>query len=223
MRRTAIILALTLAASGLSAARARPASAHARPASAHARLAEKDVTLDVGRRVARILTVRGFSVRTTRRGDASVSLAGRAAQANRWGAALFVSIHADSSSRRTTRGTAVIHQTGDARSETAARTVLSAVTAAAGTRPRGAYSLRGRRGDLFYLLRTVRTTAVLVETAAMTNAAEARSLASPAFRDALASGIADGVSAYVARTRSPKRVVIDPGHGGRDPGAIRWL
>jgi N-acetylmuramoyl-L-alanine amidase len=57
-------------------------------------LLEKDVTLDIVRRLRQLLeTGQRFEVVMTRQGDTSVSLAERAAIANRLGADIFVSVH----------------------------------------------------------------------------------------------------------------------------------
>src|SRR5215831_805002 len=54
---------------------------------------EKDLTLDVARRVDRLLDSQGIATLMTRVGDSYVSLADRAAFGNRVGDRIFVSIH----------------------------------------------------------------------------------------------------------------------------------
>jgi N-acetylmuramoyl-L-alanine amidase len=56
---------------------------------------EKDLTLDLARRVRTLLTERGIKVRLTRDADMTVTLDQRATIANDIGAALLVSIHAN--------------------------------------------------------------------------------------------------------------------------------
>lgn len=56
-------------------------------------LAEKDLTLDIARRLARLLEHEEFEVELTRDGDSRVSLRDRARAANEHHADLFVSIH----------------------------------------------------------------------------------------------------------------------------------
>jgi len=56
-------------------------------------LAEKELTLDIGRRLGTKLAEAGFEVDYTRAGDTRVSLRDRARLANERGADLFVSIH----------------------------------------------------------------------------------------------------------------------------------
>jgi N-acetylmuramoyl-L-alanine amidase len=65
---------------------------------------EKEVTLDVAHRAARILGAQGIDVLLTRDDDHYVSLEERAARANAFGADLFVSVHCNASEIRSRRG-----------------------------------------------------------------------------------------------------------------------
>jgi N-acetylmuramoyl-L-alanine amidase len=68
-------------------------------------LLEKDVTLDIARRLRSLLEERhAFEVVMTRRDDSAVSLADRAAIANRMGADVFVSVHVNWIENRAARG-----------------------------------------------------------------------------------------------------------------------
>jgi N-acetylmuramoyl-L-alanine amidase len=65
---------------------------------------EKEVTLDVARRVAPVLSAQGLQVVLTRNDDIFVSLEERTARANAFSADLFVSIHCNASEGRAHRG-----------------------------------------------------------------------------------------------------------------------
>jgi N-acetylmuramoyl-L-alanine amidase len=67
-------------------------------------LIEKDLTLDIAQRLARILGRRSFDVVMTRAEDRAVSLEERARRANRDGADIFVSIHLNWIENRAARG-----------------------------------------------------------------------------------------------------------------------
>jgi N-acetylmuramoyl-L-alanine amidase len=65
---------------------------------------EKDVTLDIAHRAARVLVGQGIEVLLTRDDDRFVALEERAARANSFSADLFVSIHCNASEGRGRRG-----------------------------------------------------------------------------------------------------------------------
>jgi N-acetylmuramoyl-L-alanine amidase len=67
-------------------------------------LKEKDVTIDIARRLAPILAAQGVQVVLTRSDDAFVSLEERTARANAFSADLFVSIHCNASESKGRRG-----------------------------------------------------------------------------------------------------------------------
>jgi N-acetylmuramoyl-L-alanine amidase len=80
-------------------------------------LVEKDLTLDIARRLRPLLEQHAFEVLMTRQGDETVSLAQRAARANAGGADLFLSIHANWFQTAVARGpeTYYLGQTNDSR------------------------------------------------------------------------------------------------------------
>jgi N-acetylmuramoyl-L-alanine amidase len=73
-------------------------------------LKEKDIVLDIGRRLASLLEARGgYSVRLTRDGDYFVGLRKRKEIANSCGGDIFVSIHANSAPNRQAKGTEIFY------------------------------------------------------------------------------------------------------------------
>jgi N-acetylmuramoyl-L-alanine amidase len=83
-------------------------------------LLEKEVTLDIGRRLRQLLREAGLSAILTRDWDYDLPLIDRTAVANREKADLFISIHVNSSPRRDARGAEtyyLAYQTADAESE----------------------------------------------------------------------------------------------------------
>ncbi|MEJ2503442.1 MAG: N-acetylmuramoyl-L-alanine amidase, partial [Gemmatimonadota bacterium] len=70
-------------------------------------LREKDVVLQVGKRLARVLSDRGYEIRMTRTTDTLIGLSDRAPMANEWRGSrpgLFLSIHANKVSDRRVAG-----------------------------------------------------------------------------------------------------------------------
>ncbi len=67
-------------------------------------LKEKDLVLDIARRLKDRLSSAGYKADLTRNGDRSMDLTARTAYANSMGADLFISVHANASSRADARG-----------------------------------------------------------------------------------------------------------------------
>lgn len=201
-------------------------------ANAKLKLREKVYTLDVARRLERLLKAAGFKVVMTRTTDQYVSLERRIAIVQRAKADLLVSIH--------------FNGFRDARIEGAETFVMT---------PRYVYSTPGRERDAsmrtsrypgnawdhwnavlgyqvhrelvgtirakdrglkrhrFFVLRMSPCPSVLVEAGFLSNAAEGRKVATAAYRDRIARGIAAGVKAYAKEAgRRPRALAasVDP-------------
>jgi N-acetylmuramoyl-L-alanine amidase len=83
-------------------------------------LREKDLVLDLAQRLAKKLRTQGLGVSFTRDADAFVALDARTALANRAGADLFVSIHANASRTKSARGIETYFASPEASDEAAA-------------------------------------------------------------------------------------------------------
>jgi N-acetylmuramoyl-L-alanine amidase len=83
-------------------------------------LTEKDLTMAIARRLARILESHGYAVRLTRDGDQSRALTDRSALANRLEAPVFVSLHANASTVRSVTGAETYFMSLDRASDEAA-------------------------------------------------------------------------------------------------------
>ena len=182
---------------------------------------EKDLALDVARRLDRILQSKGVATLMTRSGDNYVSLAGRAAAANREQSAMFVSIHFDEARPQA----AGIETYFGARQISATPTLVSWLPflqhAAADQASAESQSLaavvqealvgrthainRGTRAEQFYVISNVRHPAVLVEGGFLTNQDEATKLTTEEYREQLATGIAEGLMKYREITRERQR------------------
>ena len=148
---------------------------------------EKDIVLQISRRVESILQRRGIEVIKTRRGDTFVELEERAAIANRANADLFVSIHADSNHDPSHRGfTLYIANAASNTSRRAARNLENAFLSA-GIPGKGI-----RTADYRVLVRT-QGPAVLVETGFLSNPTEARLLTQAEHQNRVALAIANGI------------------------------
>ena len=202
---------------------------------------EKDLTLQIARRVAARLRRQGARVVLTRSADQAVGLADRAARANAEGADLFLSIHLNAlpgPARDRARGVETYFLSADA-SDASATAVAArenadrlagepeldprdpvsgilqdlADTDALSGSSRLAYAVHERlvkrlrsedwgvKQAPFYVLAGARMPAVLVEVGFVSNAAEARKLATPAYQERVADAITDGVRAWRSAAR----------------------
>jgi N-acetylmuramoyl-L-alanine amidase len=212
-------------------------------------LAEKTLALEVARRAASILSssTDRIQVALTRGRDEAVPLRERALSAERYGADLFVSVHANASSDRGAHGAEVFFLALDGatdaeagalavqenaalaaleeshephvaaseevasilvdvtREETIIRSSRLAESVVAAYRAGRAVPDRGVKQADFAVLRSVRMPSILVEIGFVTNAGDARRLASATYRQRIAEGIALGVENFLSTEagRSP--------------------
>jgi N-acetylmuramoyl-L-alanine amidase len=177
---------------------------------------EKQFTLSFAKEVADSLTKAGFTVSLTRDGDSTLDLPVRTELARRRGADLFLCLHfnsADGPGAATVKGTEVYCMTPVRASSTNARgegagagpysgnrfdaknmllafQIQKAVTEKLGMEDRGVKRAR------FQVLREAEMPAVLIESAFMTHAGDAKRIYDPALRRPLAQAVVDGVLAY---------------------------
>ncbi len=165
------------------------------PGTMQFRIHEKVINLSVGLKTAELLRQRGHEVVLTRTDDTFIELNERAAIANRAGAALFVSIHGDSSPTRSVEGfTIFVARTPSSKSISVAKLIARKMTKA-GVKSRGI-----KHNNLRVLVRTI-CPAVLVELGFLSNRFEAVKLADDAYQDALAAALAEAISQYLAQGR----------------------
>ncbi|MEG2230346.1 MAG: N-acetylmuramoyl-L-alanine amidase [Bacilli bacterium] len=99
---------------------------------------EKDIVLEISKKVGNILTQKGVTVEYSRTNDTYVSLDGRAQMANNWGASLFVSIHSNSFGDSSARGTECFtYPTADSQNKKLSANVASAISSKLGLINRG--------------------------------------------------------------------------------------
>lgn len=171
---------------------------------------EKEFTLDWARRLAPLLGQQGWQVFLTRSNDADVSLSDRVALADARGADLFLSLHFNVSGGGRDQGgleTYCLTPTGmrssltrgyeddpaeilpnnafDAENLQCAMRLHAALLSVGGVKDRGV-----RRARFLGVLRAQKRPAVLIEGGFLSNPAEARRIADPAYRQKLAEAMA---------------------------------
>jgi N-acetylmuramoyl-L-alanine amidase len=188
----------------------------------HNGVLEKDLTLDVARRVEGFARVHGFRTMLTRPSDIWVSLAARADTANRENDCVFVSIHFDEGGRAGATGVQTFYatrqrpkskipswlaflqpglsQSGNFESQSLAGFVQEALVA------RTHAVDRGTRAEQFFVVAHVRHPAVLVEGGFLSNNGDIAKLATEDYRQELAAAITEGIVRYrdTLTEREPK-------------------
>ena len=188
---------------------------------------EKTLTLDVARRVRRLLEADGFKVVLTRESDTFIALPQRAAASNLARADAFVSIHFNAlpQDARTAgvevytfppRGQRSTNSWSPGAKEDAEQHA-SPVHRVDGWSALLAHSLHGRLvGDLkapdrgrklmhLAVLRPLQAPGVLVECGFLTSEAEARRIATPEYRQQLAAALAAGIRDYARAVEAARR------------------
>lgn len=158
-------------------------------------LRETDVVLDVGLQLAQLLQSRGVQVLLTRTSEVDVDLPPRVALANRSGADVFVSLHANALSldRPDVNGVETFYYQGGRSYELAISIQQQLMAVSPGTPDRGA-----RPGRFFVIRRTVMPS-VLTEMGFVTGEIDAPRLADGRFRQRLAAALATGILSYLGQ------------------------
>lgn len=162
-------------------------------------LKEKDVNLAIASRVAEVLDGSGIKVVLTRQGDEGVGLKERANVANKVGAEVFVSIHANAAYNPSTGGTATyIYTASDAYLGLQrgaplylAQLLQEELVHALGLRNAGIFE------ESFAVLRYAQVPAALVEVAFISNPIEERLLADSGFQAVAADAIARAIIRFL--------------------------
>ncbi|MFM9046687.1 MAG: N-acetylmuramoyl-L-alanine amidase [Cyanobium sp.] len=158
-------------------------------------LRETDVVLDVALQLAQLLQNRGVQVLLTRTSEVDVDLPPRVSLANRSGADLFVSLHANALSmdRPDVNGIETFYYQGGRAYELAISIQQQLMAVSPGTPDRGA-----RPGRFFVIRRTVMPS-VLTEMGFVTGEIDAPRLADARYRQQLAAALATGILSYLGQ------------------------
>jgi N-acetylmuramoyl-L-alanine amidase len=174
---------------------------------------EKDLTLDIARRVDRLLDSEGVATSMTRVGDSFVSLADRAAFGNRAKQSIFISIHFNEDNKPVASGVETYYAAHQIDSGSAFASWLPFFSRPPSSSPKPeSQSLagfiqealvartrsvdRGTQAKQFFVIANVTSPAVLIEAGFITNKDELSKLVSEDYRDQLAAAVADGVLRY---------------------------
>ena len=174
---------------------------------------EKDLTLDVARRIDRLLNSEGIATLMTRVADTYVSLADRAAFTNRVRKCIFVSIHFNEDNKPVASGVETYYaahqitagsflaswlpfvwrpfsESPNPESQNLAALVQEALVA------RTRSIDRGTEARQFFVIANVTSPAILIEGGFLTNKEDISKLASEDYRNQIAAAVADGILRY---------------------------
>lgn len=149
---------------------------------------EKDITIQTALLLSNKLKAAGANVVLTRTNDTFISLNSRVRTSHYHNADAFISIHYDSITDRSVRGTTGFYYHSYQKS--LASTLHSAVVQYTNLKDRGV-----RYGD-YHVLRENKQNAVLLELGYLSNPAEETLISSPQFQEQAASGIFQGLASY---------------------------
>ena len=161
-------------------------------------LAEKNITLDISKRLAAILRSRGYEVIMTRETDRDVSYAGspdseelgaRVGMGKR--ADIFISVHINASTNQKANGVSTHWYKPE--DQNLAIEIQQSLADRTGRNDRGAVK------DKFYVVSKSSIPAVLVEAGFISNTEEAMLLMQDDFLQKIAESIADGLGIYISK------------------------
>ncbi|MEX2577862.1 MAG: N-acetylmuramoyl-L-alanine amidase [Verrucomicrobiales bacterium] len=153
-------------------------------------LVEKDLALDLAKRIEKILTGKGIPTELTRRSDVYVELEDRAKPANASPDTILVSVHFNAHTDRSISGTETLYWPGSAEGHKLASYVQSEIGRRLVTRN------RGFKPERLKVLEETKGTAVLVECGFISNRWENQRCGAAWFRQILAEEIAQGILRY---------------------------
>jgi|GEM_PF-851883 len=176
---------------------------------------EKEIVLDIARRVRSKLEACGIDVRLTRSKDQELQLQERIDLARKFTADILVSVHLNSASNGDARGVETYALPGEGFPSTsstrgaysrcvgnhhdAANTLLAYYVHRGVLFQTGAQD-RGLKRARFELLRDAPCPAALIECGFVSNRTEAALLMDSAYRDAIAEGITRGILTFISKT-----------------------
>lgn len=146
---------------------------------------EKDITLDISKRVAELLEKKGYIVQMTRTSDVTVSLQDRVEFSENIAPDIFVSIHVNSSNIESPNGIETHYYKDN--SLQLAKNVHASLLNHVNAKDRGLFKSK------FYVINHTTAPAILVEIGFISNSAERAQLVSESRKQATAKAIAEGI------------------------------
>jgi N-acetylmuramoyl-L-alanine amidase len=153
-------------------------------------LVEKELTLDIAKRIEKLLVGKGIEVELTRREDVYVELADRAAVSANSPGTILLSLHFNAHADRSISGTETLYWPGSESGRELASYIQSELGRRLVTRN------RGFRPERLKVLELAPVTGVLVECGFLTNRWESQRCGAEWFRQIVAEEIVQGLLRY---------------------------
>jgi N-acetylmuramoyl-L-alanine amidase len=155
------------------------------------RVYEKHLCLDTSLRLENTLKSKGYRTAVLRRSDYFISLPQRVSMASKYRSAIFVSVHYNFTWRQEASGIETFYHSAESRS------LATYVQNGMLKRVRGVN--RGAKFARYYVIRNTKMPSILVECGFVSNQGERDKMRKAWYRQAVADGIADGISTFRSR------------------------
>lgn len=160
------------------------------PGACYGNIKEKDINLDVGLILGKLLVKEGFKVGYSRTNDSFVSLSERVNRSNRMGCDVFISIHCNAFHRSSAQGLETFYYRTSWKGKRLADKFQTSII------KKGLYTKnRGIKPGNFYVLRRTRAIAVLVELGFITNWSDRKLVLEN--KTALSKAAVEGIKEYL--------------------------
>lgn len=158
-------------------------------------LKEKDITLDICKRIEEGLKAyENIEIKMSRSGDTYPTLTERTIAANTWGADVLLSVHINSATANTARGfESHIYTTPNSGTIAYQNVMHEEILKEIGS----GITDRGKQRSNFHMLRESKMKSILTENLFISNAADAKLLGDPEFRQRLAQGHINGLERFL--------------------------
>lgn len=154
----------------------------------HGKIYEKHLALDTAMRIEYYLKRKGYRTVMIRKDDRFISLSQRAALANRYRDAIFISVHYNSTWKSHVQGIETFYHSSQSKAlATACHNGMQSNIRA---------NNRGVKYARYYVLRHTKHPAILVEGGFLSHSGECSKCMKGAYRDQIARGIVDGVVSF---------------------------
>lgn len=155
------------------------------------RVYEKHLCLDTSLRLENTLKSKGYRTAVLRRSDCFISLPQRVSMASKYRSAIFVSVHYNFTWRQEASGIETFYHSAESQS--------LATYVQNGMLKRVRCVNRGVKFARYYVIRNTKMPSILVECGFVSNQGERDKMRKAWYRQAVADGIADGISTFRSR------------------------